>query len=95
MFGKSIRASNFHPTPCLSPMLKKKLQKCILYGDFIIWARRKHITSHSPYLCNGCKYVNRITARCEADECGQIESYYCLCQTSGKYRYQPYDIKEV
>lgn len=35
------------------------------------------------------------TAQCKADDCGQVESYYCYPQTSREYKYQPYDVKEV
>lgn len=76
-------------------MLRKRCQKYILFGDYIIWARRKHITKYSPHICNKCKYIDMKTAQCQADDCGQTERYYCHPQTSGEYKYQPYDVKEV
>ena len=74
-------------------MLKKRKKIETLYGDYIVHAKRVHITHRRPHICNDCIYINK-TAQCQADDCGQIESYYCFCQI-GEYKYQPYDVKEV
>lgn len=75
-------------------MLRKRCQKYNLFGDYIIYARRKYLTQQNPSLCSDCKYLDKETTRCLADDCGQIASYYCLPQLL-KYKYQPYDVKEV
>ena len=74
-------------------MLKKRYQRCTLFGDYLILAKRID-TSGIYYICCGCQYSKQ--SKCCADEFRDIEAFYCKCQCRyDRFKFQPYFVQSL